>query len=354
MRSRLTAAFALAVVALAIPASAQTSWGIGVLQNGAIFFCDPSRATVWRVDPDGRRTAAMTGVTCRAITTSADGMIYGESTPSEVEATRGVGVWRLDASGTRQWLMPPTLSPMPGISLVHDAQGQQFSWSGAGTGSARSEILLRSVSGATAVAAGGVWGQNDGDGRDAALGNVAGMAIAPDGSLVIADSGNIRRLSPLLSLRSEAKGVVTDSHLGLVGAPGLWGRELGVATDTSGAAVIVDPEAGHIVHVDRHGRATPIWEPAGFPQRISGGRWGWRPAGVAMMGRSYYVLDEWMGPALIADLVGSPRLSQVDAAGRVTRIVSVSSLTVRAAALALLVVVLSALWSNFRRGRVRV
>lgn len=333
---------------VASPTAAQQSWGIGVLKTGAIVFCDPGRNTVWKVDPDGTRTAALSGVNCRAVVSAPDGNVYGEAIPSEVAATRGFGIWQLDGHGAHHWVMPPTLAPAPGLSLVHDPRGSQFAWTGIGAGSPRSEIVTTDPSGASIVTAGGVWGQADGVGRDASFGNIGGIALAPDGSLVVADSGNIRRVSPLSVVRSEAIGVVTNSHLGRTNTPGLWGRELGVATDASGAAVVVDPEAGRVVHVNRDGRATPIWEPAGFSQRVSGGRWGWRPVGVAMMGRSYYVLDEWMGPALLSALIGSPRLSQVDE-GRVTRILSIGDWTVRLAASALAIVLISAVWSRRRR-----
>ncbi len=341
--------FTLALMlAGAATAFAQTSWGIGVLPNGPIFFCDPGRSTIWRVDPDGTRTAALTGLTCRAIVTGLDGSIYGEATPGDVTASRGVGLWQIDAAGARQWLLPLTLAPPPDMWLVRDREGRQYSWSGAGAGSARSEIVVREAMGNSDVLAGGPWAEADGVGRRAGFGHVEGFALAPDGSLVIADSGDIRRMSTSFAVHTEARRVVTDSQTGLAGVPGLWAREFGVATDLTGAAVVVDPEAGRVVHIDRSGRATPIWEPAGLPQRISGGRWGWRPAGVAMLGRTYYVLDQWMGPALIADIVGSPRLSQVDADGRVTRITSVSNWTVRAAAAVLLLIAVYVLWVRAR------
>ncbi len=346
---RLVMMAAATVLATRSIAFAQTSWGIGVTSTGVIVFCDPGRSTVWRIEPDGTRSAALTGITCRAVVSSTDDAVYGEATPSDVNATRGVGIWEVRGHEPHTWILTPTLTPPPGVSLVRNLRGAQFGWDGAGVGSQTSAIVMREASGATAVVAGGAWGQQDGDGREAAFANISGMALAPDSSLVVADSGNIRRVSTMFTVRTEARRVVTDSHLGLIGAHGLWARELGVATDASGAAVVVDPEAGRIVHVARDGTATPIWEPTGLAQRVSGGRWGWRPAGVAMMGRTYYVLDEWMGPALLADLIGSPRVSQVDAAGRVTRIVSVGNWSVRAAASALMVVLLSVLWSQRRR-----
>jgi hypothetical protein len=335
----------------ATPAMAQTGWGIGVQADGGIFFCDRGRSTVWRIDRTGARTAALTGVNCRAVVTAPDGSVLGETSPSDITATRGVGIWQIQPNGTRQWLLAQTMTPPTDRWLVQDAEQREYAWTGVGTGSPRSEIVSRDPSGLTSVIAGGAWGASDGFGAKAAFGNVTGLALAPDGTLLVADSGNIRRISRLHVVRTEAVGVITDSRLGLLSAAGLWDREQGLATDLHGNAVVVDPEAGRIIHVDRNGVATPIWEPAGLPQRVSDGRWGWRPVGVAMMGRTYYVLDEWMGPALVADLIGSPRLSQVDENGTVTRIAAVGDWTVRAASASLLLVVLSTLVAAARRRR---
>ncbi len=351
MTLRVTLTVCALLLAHATAAFAQTSWGIGVLANGALVFCDPARNTVWQVDRSGNRTAVLTGVTCHAIVTGPNGAVYGESTPSDVTATRGVGLWHLEANGLRPWLMSPTLTPASDVWFVTAKDGSQFSWNGTGENSPRSEIVQREPAGSSLVVAGGARGQQDGVGREARFGNVDGLAIAPDGSLVIADSGNIRRMSLSYTVRTEALGVITNSHEGLTAIPGLWGREIGVATDATGAAVVVDPEARRIVRVERDGRATPIWEPAGLPERVSGGRWGWRPAGVAFVDHAYYVVDDWLGPTLIADLVGSPRLSRVDAGGRVTRIAAVTNRTVQAATVAMLLVLLSLMWKALRSRR---
>lgn len=329
-------------------ATAQTSWGIGVLQSGALVFCDQGRETVWLLTPTGQRQELGTGITCRTVVTNPDA-VYGEATPNDVASTRGAGIWRVVATptgGTLEWTLRPTMTPN-GAWLIHDAQGNQYNWSGAGLGTPRSEIVRRTPFDINEVVAGSRWGAADGIGTQARLGKVNGFALAPDGSIVVADGRNIRRIDVNGYLRTEATGVITDSNIGLLNTTGLWGRELGVAAAPNGDAVIVDPAAGRIINVDRQGRATPIWEPAGFAQRISGGRWGWRPAGVAMLGTSYYALDVWMGPAILADLIGSPRLSQVDQTGHVVRIASVPNWMVRGAVASLMVALVA--WMISRR-----
>ena len=350
--TRVVRAAALVAVVTAVwgarPAAAQTSWGLGVLPSGALLFCDRVRETVWRINPDGSRDAAVTGVTCHALVSGPDGAVYGEHTPGDVTEARGVALWRILSTGVREWVVTPTFDPPPGLWLARDEHAT-FGWDGRGAGSERSAIIRRDQFDSVTTVSGNHRGQRDGNALDASYDNVTGISRAPDDTLVVVDSGNIRRVAADGSVHTEASHVVTDSHRGLTSLPGLWGREEGVATDRDGNAVVVDAAAGRIVHISRTGTVTPIWEPAGWPQRLSGGRWGWRPAGVAMMGTTYYVVDEWMGPALLGGLIGSPRVSQVDRAGHVTRIAAVSDWIVRGALGAFLLIVVSLVASRRQR-----
>lgn len=331
----------------AAPAAAQTSWGLAVTRGGLLVFCDRERSTVWVVDAAGHRTAAIDGVTCHGLATGLDGEVVGEATPTDVTVNRNVGVWRLTDSG-REWLQPPTLFPVPRAWIARDAESRSFLWSGTGSGSPTSSIIRQDMAGIRVDIAGGNRGQKDGVGTEAAFDNVTGIAAAPDGSLLVIDNGSIRRVLSTGLVQTEAVHVVTDSHIGFVDAPGLWAREIGIAADPQSEAVVVDSAAGRVVHIDRGGHAVTMWAPTGWAQRLTGDRWGWRPSGVALLGRTYYVLDEWIGPALVADMVGSPRVMQVDEQGHVTRIASVPGWTARIGGLLLLVVVASLL---FRRSR---
>jgi len=306
------------------------------------------RSTVWQVDPDGSRHAAMKAVNCSAVATGLDGQVLGEATPMDVTTMRGVGVWRLNPAGLHEWLQPPNLVAMPRAWVARDAESRSYIWTGVGSGSPTSSIVRLDPSGVKLDLAGGVRGNKDGLENNAQFDNVTGLAAAPDGSLLVLDDGNIRRVSSSGLVVTEAVGVATDSHIGLINMPGLWAREIGIAADHRSEAVVVDPAAGRVIHVDRAGRAVTMWAPAGWSQRLTAGRWGWRPSGVALLGRTYYVVDEWVGPALIADMVGSPRVLQVDDQGRVTRIASVPGWTVRIGGVLFLIALVSFL---FRRKR---
>lgn len=325
----------------AIPSSAfaQTSWGLGVARDGSLIFCDNARSTVWRVAPSGERSAVMEGVHCRAVATGLDGEVYGEVTPLDLASTRGVGVWRLDAAFGREWLQPPTMAPEPGIWIARDAESAAYAWAGSAIGGPDSAIIRRDRFDVMQTIAGNERGHADG--IEPRFDNVIGLAAAPDGTVLVLDSGDLRRIHPGGITTTEARSVATNRTTGLLRISGLFGREAGVASDLQSEAVVVDAEANRIVHVSRTGRQVIMWSPASWISRATNGRWGWRAAGVAMRGRTFFVLDEWIGPALVADLVGSPRVTQIDDAGHVTRVAQVVGWTARVAAIAFALILLS-------------
>jgi sugar lactone lactonase YvrE len=347
MRRRVArATLVLACLALSVaPARAQTSWGVGVLSTGDVFFCDSTRERVWRLDRAGHLSVAIENTPCHALVVGPDGGVYGESIAIDTDlATANLAVWRLGLAGRRQWLQPPTPAPDPATWLVVDKDGRQYAWNGAENGADLSQITRRDRSGAVAILAGGAWGGRDGVGEQARLGAVGGIALAPDGTLVVADSGNVRRINSGGVVRTEAVGVLTGTTGAVTRRAGLWGHTMGVATDTDGSAVVIDYAARRIIRVARDGRVRELWHSAGLANAITRSGWGWRPTGVAMLGSSYYVMETWPLPSLLADLVGSPRLLLVQPDGSSTPVASVSNWLVRAAALLLVVTLAS--WAN--------
>jgi hypothetical protein len=137
---------------------------------------------------------------------------------------------------------------------------------------------------------------------------------------------------------TESVGNFSDVETGVVGQSVLWGREVGVATDGDGSAIVVDTPARRIVRVARDGSARELWRSTG----------GWRPTGVAMAASGFYVVEDWAVPAIIADVVGVPRVLFVNPDGSSRTVASASSLLVRGMALLSVLIVLSAL-NNWRR-----
>ena len=162
------------------------------------------------------------------------------------------------------------------------------------------------------------------------------------------------------SVEHDAKGAIANAFwtrvwivmpwaFGVLGVPGLWDHVIGVAADATGSAVIVDYPARRILRVDRTGRTQQLWRSEGVGNWLTGGRWGWRPTGVAMLQSSFYVMEDWALPGLVADLVGSPRILLVRPDGSSETVVAVSSLVLRA--LSALIVVIAFSWLRPRAQR---
>jgi hypothetical protein len=311
-------------------------------------FCDVRRDRVWRLARNGELTDILPDTHCRGLVLGPDGYVYGESSTAAatVDASTGttradtLGIWRVGLSGRPAWVQPPITAPEPSLWIVTDGKGRSYGWNGALPRTTLSQIVTRQGP-AVNILAGGAWGQKDGLGLEAQFGRVAGLALAPDGSLVVADSGNIRRVSSDGRVTTESVGTVTDSDHGVAGKLGLWDRTVGVATDADGAAVVVDREAGRIARIARDGTATTLWS----------SRWGWRPTGVAMTATGFYVLEDLALPSMAADMVGSPRVRFVDRNGSSRTIVSVSSLMMRGLGALTLVILFSAIRSRRRRAK---
>jgi hypothetical protein len=322
------------------PTLAQTSWGVAALANGDLVFCDLRREQVWKYTTGGGLSVMLPATHCRGLALAPDGYVYGESVGGTmVDASTGssrgevFGIWRIGIGGAPAWVQAPVSAPDPAVWIAIDGQGRSYGWNGALPKTTRSQIVRRELAGSVPVA-GGAWGQLDGAGAEAMFGRVLGLAVAPDRSVIVADSGNLRRIS--------ADGhVITESAGTIIGRLGLWDRSVGVASDIDGAAIVVDLPASRIVRIERNGSAQEIWR----------SRWGRRPTGVAMTPTGYYVLEDWPVPSFVADLVGSPRVLFVNRDGSSRTLVTVANWTLRGLVFLMVVIVLSALQARRRRGR---
>ena len=339
----------LAALLSAAPLRAQTSWGVAATTNNEIVFCDAQRDTVWKLNTAGALSVLLPDTHCRAAVLGVDGFVYGESVTgaSSIAANSGgardstMGIWRY-GSGSVGWIQAPTSRPDPSLWVVVDRLGRAYSWNGALPRTTLSQIIKREITGSSAAVAGGRWGRLDGVGDGALFGRVGGLALAPDNTLLIADSGNLRRMTPAGEVTTESVGTISDPDRGLVGQIGLWDRTLGLAADSDGSALVVDYPRNRIVRITRDGRLRLIWQST----------WGWRPTGVAALQSGYYVMEERPMPAMAADLIGTPRILLVMSDGTSRRIVSVASWLMRGLALLSLVILASALRGRRRRPQV--
>jgi streptogramin lyase len=81
--------------ATATAARAHEGWGIVRDATGRLYVADVPANTIWRIDPDGRRVAAVRGVHSHALVIGPDGAVYG----TDVALDGFARVWRLDGRG---------------------------------------------------------------------------------------------------------------------------------------------------------------------------------------------------------------------------------------------------------------
>ena len=110
----------------------------------------------------------------------------------------------------------------------------------------------------TDVAGGGV-GFVDGPGASARFATISGLALAADGSLYVADTGNnaVRRIGPDGNVSTSAGGGLA----GYVDGPGPQARfngPVGVAVDATGRVIVADTYNDRIRRIDRDGTVTTI------------------------------------------------------------------------------------------------
>lgn len=349
-RTVFAAASAFALLALVPWAPAQSNWGVAADKRGMLYFCDIQRDRVWRYDPQGHLDLLLDHNHCHTLVLGYDAFVYGENVGGESRAGGVVGVWRLTPEGERTFLLAPTATPDPATWLVRDSAGNTYAWNGNPQAKGLSRILKRTPQGETLLLAGDSWGFADGLGNQARFGEVAGMAAAPDGTLYVADGGNLRRVSPDGTVKTLARGILSTVAGGLPGIGGLYNHHMGVATDSQGTVYVVDYGRRHILRWDPIGGARTLVESRGVANWLTRGSWGWRPTGVAVASDCIYIMEDWSLPTFAADVIGNPRLRRISPDRHITTVVTVSSLTARAIA-AVVLAVLAIGFLAWRRSR---
>lgn len=229
----------------ALPAEAHP--GIGIVRDarGNIYYTDLSQ--VWRIDPDGRRSVAVPGVHTHELALDPEGNLHGEHLWYEGEKTDKWGhrVWRRGADGRLSDVFPAREGFLRDTSFVRDAAGAAY-W----------------VEREPSV----VFRKRRADGRIETLApcgdcrNVRWSALAPDGTLLFTDAGDLRAVAPDGAIRTLAKGL--QKPKGASSLMGIW-------TDGKRAAYVADYGSRAVKRVGPDGRVTMIarspipWGPTG-------------------------------------------------------------------------------------------
>lgn len=292
----------IAAFLMCVPAEAHIGAGLAVDRDGRIYFTDPMRNCIWRVETDGTTALHASDVHCNAIAAGADGSVL---------ASVG-GVIRIEPNGTRR-------QPL----AIPDADnGGAFVLA---IGSDSSTLVLQSNHSINLVQVDGVIRfiasiddstmqtikDENGHVRDLAA------AIARDGSIT-------------LLIGSELMHVAADSseqrsQLNLTGS-GRIIQPLGASIGADGAMLVADYGNRRTCRIASDGTVTEL------PR--SG--WPWRPVAVVDHDGSTYVLERWGDyvtmppiPGFVMDVIGTPRVRRIDPDGSATTFAAIVSVRSR-------------------------
>lgn len=257
----------LGLLALLLPASglAHPSRGIVVAPDGRIYFSDLER--IWAIARSGRLTLVHQhrGVHTHALAMSRNGDLFGENSEYDPAGRRYTEtIWRITRDGRYSVVYGP-ITPLPrGAGLLRDAGGCTYH---SDQGAQRRPLVHRKCPGRPVERLVGS-AADDRAFRPALINDIAGTALAADGTFYFRQGSAVRKISP-----GGRVSVVAD---------GLAAGNYGIALDPRGHVHVAEPSARRIVTVSPDGR-----------KRISASAVApWSPTGVAVHGGKLLVL-EW-------------------------------------------------------------
>src|SRR5688572_7252875 len=267
----LTRVLAVTLLAgVATDAAAHQGWGIVVRPDGTIYMADIPTNTIWRVTPAGDLQVAVADKHSHALIGTDDGAIWGTH---EHGPRRPGEVWKLSADGNVTTVVMASSSfemSLHSFLLAPDATVYSTNLYAGPNGPHR--LLRRSSAGEVSVAVAGARG-------------IDGLAFGPDGSIYYTDADALRRLLMDGTVATVAEGLTEPA----------WGEDLmGLVVDAAANTYVADYSQNQILHVNRDGAATKIFE----------SRWPWSPTGVARDDSAVYVLEHLRMPYVLLGNIG--------------------------------------------------
>jgi sugar lactone lactonase YvrE len=267
MMRKTVLAIAAAILSALSPVAglAHPGTGIVVTRRGEIYFADVLRDTIWKVDAQGKLTAALADHHTHNISMDRDGNLYGE--------TVEVGLWVLTPQGKMTTLIENYYGP-----LAVDAESNLYFTR---ESFFVSEVRRRTPDGKEAVFVGGSRGLTDGKGGAATLSFVGGMAWGLDGVMYFTDGTTVRKATKDGTVTTLARGIVAQDPADDPARGSLSSRLKGVAGDVQGNVYVADYGNRRVLKIAPDGKLTTF---------VTSER-PWSPAGVAFAGDELYVLE---------------------------------------------------------------
>lgn len=268
--------FVLILAFLAVGASAAMAhppWGIVVSSTGIVYFTDLE--TVWKIDPDGKKSVFRAGVGGRHVHELSIDDADNLHGPVEVYEARTekylIGVWRRTPDGKETQLQHPIDIVMSGVSIWRDRAGNMYSIDQNNHTKERTLLLRRTPSGIVSTLAGGAYGHKDGKGTVARFGSVSAMTLAPDGNIYLTDALSVRRVSldgTVTTLATNLAARTSEDKPTLFG--GTDASIMGLAVGYDGNVYVADAGNRRLLKIGSDGRAGVVYrlDPPYFPTGV--------------------------------------------------------------------------------------
>lgn len=240
----------LLLLAVAVPARAHPGVGIVMDRRGTVFYTDLQH--VWQIAPDGRKSIAVPDVHTHELSVDAAGNLFGEDSEYLGGDRWRHRVWRRAPDGRVTDVLPWRDGFLGDYGFVRDAAGGMY-W--IRCPEQRCTIQKRAADGRVSTVAPGVrWGTR-----------INWMAARPDGSLIVVDGRDLRRIGP-------------DGRLGTL-ARGVGEMMMGMWVDARNNVYVAVYRSRAVVRVAPDGRTTTVarspapWAPSGVAIAPNGDLW---------------------------------------------------------------------------------
>ena len=279
--------------AISLTAAAHPGSGVVVTPDGAVYFSDVSRRTIWHVPLGGEPAPLVQNSWTHTMALASDGSLYYER-EEPAQGPAPTSLWRITPDGVRTRLIPPQQdrSMFSGPDFAIDHEGNVYfahsvrnalnEW--------RAQIMRRTPQGEvrplTGLGDGPLY--TDGKPDAATIRIVTAMAAGPDGSVYFADRDHVRRIETT----GDRAGHVTTLASGLIdAAPKNSPHRSGPATTINRLYGIAVDASGDICVAYQAGRRVLRVSPNGEAEVVHRSESDWSPIGVAARDGAVYVLE---------------------------------------------------------------
>lgn len=252
---------------------AHPATGIVVDRSGNVYFSDLE--TIWKLDATGKKIVFRAGVSGRHVhelSIDEQGNIYGaDISYNPSTKTWPSAIWKMTYAGVFTYLLEPTEHPPRGMSIWRDRAGNMYFVDQNNHTKTQTLLLRRQPEGKVSTLAGSAYGHKDGAGVAANFSSVGGMAFGPEGSLYLTDGTSVRRVSMEGTVTTIAKDLnfkTREDQPTLFG--GAYGSLAGLSVAANGTVYVADAGNRRLLKITTDGKVEVVYraKPPFFPNGV--------------------------------------------------------------------------------------